>query len=141
MGIEIGATEYKARWKFWFTIILFSTMTPPIPLTSNAAAALAAISKEETVLLADEQCVQQETDNLEHLLMAKRKQREELAEKQKAAQTKLKEETKVRARMLVEAVVAEVRRAAKHANERAKDVAQKVTEELQRTQSPVKGKH
>ena len=53
---------------------------------------------------------------------------------------KRKEETKVRARTLADAVVAEVRWAMKHANEHAKDVAWKVTEELQRLQSPAKGK-
>ena len=46
----------------------------------------------------------------------------------------------MRARLLVEAAMAEVRQAAKCMNEHAKDAAQKVTEELQRLQSPVKGK-
>ena len=44
----------------------------------------------------------------------------------------------MRARTLVEAAMAEVRWAAKHTNERAKDAVQKVTEELQRLQSPAK---
>ena len=115
-------------------------MSTPLPSTSNAAAALAPISEEESALLADEHCVQQETDDLERLLAAKCQQHEELVEKQKAAQMKREEETKVRARMLAEAAMAEVRWAAKRANERTKDVAQKVTEELQRLQSPAKGK-
>ena len=42
--------------------------------------------------------------------------------------------------MLAEAAMAEVRRAAKCANERAKDMARQATEELQRLQSPAKGK-
>ena len=116
-------------------------MTPPIPSTSNVAATSAPISKEETALLADEQHVQQETDNLKRLLAAKCQQCEELAKKQKAAQMECKEETKVRARMLVEAVVAEVRQAAKHANKCTKDAAWKAMEELQRLQSLAKGKH
>ena len=115
-------------------------MTPPIPSTSNAAATLVPISKEEMALLADEQCIQQETDDLECLLTAKRKQHK-LAEKQKAAQMKHEEEMKVRARTLAEAVVAEVRQAAKRANKCAKDAVQKAMEELQRLQSPAKGKH
>ena len=53
---------------------------------------------------------------------------------------KQEEETKVRARTLAEAAMAEVRRAAKCANECAKDAAWKATEELQRLQSLVKGK-
>ena len=107
-------------------------MTPPMPSTSNVAATLAPISKEESALLADKCCVQQETDDLERLLAAKRQQHKELIEKRKAAQTKCEEETKVRARMLAEAVMAEVRQATKHVNECAKDVAWKVMEELQR---------
>ena len=74
------------------------------------------------------------------MLATKHQQRKELVEKWKAAQTKQEEETKVRARTLAEAVMAEVRQAAKRANECAKDMAQKVTEELQRLQSPAKGK-
>ena len=97
-----------------------------MPSTSNAAAASAPISKEESVLLADECCVQQETDNLKCLLAAKCQQHEELIEKWKAVQTKHEEEMKVRARTLVEAAMAEVRRATKHANERAKDMAWKI---------------
>ena len=116
-------------------------MTPPIPLTTNAAATSVPISEEETALLADKQCVQQEMDDLECLLAVKCKQREELAKKWKAVQMKHEEETKVRARTLVETAVAEVRQATKHTNECTKDAVQKVTEELQRLQSPVKGKH
>ena len=116
-------------------------MSTLIPSTLNAAATLVPISEEESALLTDEQHIQQEMDNLEQLLATKRQQHEELAEKWKVAQTKHKEEIKVRARTLTEAAMAEVRWAAKHTNERAKDVAQKATEELQRTQSPVKGKH
>ena len=115
-------------------------MSPPLPLTSNAVAALVPISEEESALLADKRCIQQEMDNLKCLLAAKRQQHEELVEKWKAAQTKREEETKVRAGMLTEAVMAEVRQAAKHANECAKDVAWKAMEELQRLQSPVKEK-
>ena len=115
-------------------------MSPPMPLTSNAAAASAPISEEESALLADEHRVQQETDDLECLLATKCQQREELVEKQKVAQTKQEEETKVRARMLAEAAMAEVRQAAKHVNECTKDTAWKVMEELQRLQSPAKGK-
>ena len=115
-------------------------MSPPMPSASNAAATLAPISEEESALLADEHCIQQETDDLEHLLATKCQQHEELIEKWKVAQTKHEEETKVRARMLVEAAMAEVRWAAKHANEHAKDAAWKATEELQRLQSPAKGK-
>ena len=100
----------------------------------------APISEEESALLADECCIQQETDNLERLLAAKRQQREELAEKRKVAQMKWEEEMKVRARMLAEAAMAEVRWAAKRTNERAKDAVWKATEELQRLQSPAKGK-
>ena len=84
-------------------------MSLPIPSTLNVVAVSAPISKEETALLADEQCVQQEMDNLECLLAAKCKQHKELADKWKAAQTKHEEETKVRARALMEAVAAEVR--------------------------------
>ena len=116
-------------------------MSLPIPLTSNVAAALVPISEEEMALLADEQRVQQETDDLKCLLAAKHKQCEELADKQKAAQTKCEEETKVRARALMEAAVAEVRQDTKHANECTKDAARKVNEELQRMQSPAKEKH
>ena len=112
-------------------------MSTPLPSTSNAAAASAPISEEESALLADECRVQQETDDLEHLLAAKCQQHEELVEKRKAAQMKREEETKVWARTLAEAVKAEVRRAAKRANEHAKDAARKATEELQ---SPAKGK-
>ena len=79
-------------------------------------------------------------DDHERLLASKCKQCKELAEKRKVVQMKREEETKVMARMLVEAVVAEVRRATKHANDRAKEAARKATEELQRLQSPVKGK-
>ena len=107
-------------------------MSSLIPETSNAAAMAVPISKEESVLLADEQCVQQEADDLKQLLAAKHQQREELAKQWKAAQTKHEEETKVRARMLAEAVMAEVRWAAKHANKCAKDAAWKATAELQR---------
>ena len=110
-------------------------MSTPLPSTSNVAAVSAPISEEESALLADKRRVQQETDDLECLLAAKCQQREELVEKWKAAQTKWEEETKVRARMLTEAAMAEVRRAAKHANECAKDVAWKVIEELQKLQS------
>ena len=46
-------------------------MSPPIHSNSNVAAASAPISKEEMALLADEQCIQQEMDDLEHLLAAK----------------------------------------------------------------------
>ena len=42
-------------------------MSPSIPSTLNAAAAPVPISEEESVLLADECCVQQEMDDLEHL--------------------------------------------------------------------------
>ena len=115
-------------------------MSPPLPSTSNAAAASAPISEEESALLADECRVQQETDDLECLLATKRQQHEELVEKQKVAQTKWEEETKVRARMLAEAAMAEVRQAAKHMNKHAKDAVQKVMEELQRLQSLEKGK-
>ena len=66
-----------------------------MPSTSNAAAASAPISKEESALLADECCIQQETDDLEHLLAAKCQQREELIEQWKAAQTKHEQEMKV----------------------------------------------
>ena len=111
-----------------------------MPSTSNAAAVSVPISKEESALLADERCIQQETDNLECLLAMKCKQREELAKKWKEVQTKHEEEMKVRARMLTEAAMAEVRWAAKHANERTKDVVRKAMEELQRLQSPAKGK-
>ena len=75
-------------------------MSPLLPLTSNAAAVPAPISKEESALLADECRVQQETDDLERLLATKHQQHEELVEKQKAAQMRREEETKVRARML-----------------------------------------
>ena len=112
-------------------------MSTPLPSTSNAAAVSVPISEEESALLADKCHVQQETDDLERLLAAKRQQHEELVEKRKAVQTKREEETKVRARMLTEAVMAEVRWATKCTNERAKDVAWKVMEELQ---SPAKGK-
>ena len=115
-------------------------MSTPIPLTSNVAAVSVPISEEESALLADQCRIQQEMDNLERLLAAKHQQCEELVEKWKAAQTKHEEETKVRARMLTEAVMAEVRWAAKHVNECTKDAARKVMEELQRLQSPVKGK-
>ena len=115
-------------------------MTPPISLTLNAATAIVPITKEEAALLADKQCVQQETDDLKHLLAEKCKQHEELSNKWKAAQTKWEAEMKVRARALVEAVVAEVRWAAKQANERVKDLVWKANEELQKLQSPVKGK-
>ena len=115
-------------------------MTPPVSLTSNAAAAIAPITKEEAALLADKQCVQQKTDDLECLLAKKRKQHKELSDKQKAAQMKWEAETKVRARVLAEAAVAEVRWAAKRANEWVKDLAWKVNEELQKSQSPAKGK-
>ena len=115
-------------------------MSPLLPSTSNAAAALAPISEEESALLADECHVQQETDDLEHLLAAKCQQHEELVEKQKAAQTRREEEMKVRVRMLAEAAMAEVRRATKHANECAKDAARKAMEELQRLQSLAKRK-
>ena len=81
-------------------------MTSPVPSTSNAAAVLVPISKEEMALHADEQCVQQETDNLEHLLTVKCKQRKELTKKWKVVQTKCEEEMKVRARTLTEAAVA-----------------------------------
>ena len=57
----------------WFTVTSSSAMSLPSPSTSNAAAGLVPISEEETALLADEQCVQQEMDNLERLLAAKRK--------------------------------------------------------------------
>ena len=112
-------------------------MSTPLPSTSNAATASAPISEEESALLADECRVQQEMDNLERLLATKRQQREELVKKRKAAQTKWEEETKVRARTLTEAAMAEVRWATKRVNEHAKDVAWKATEELQ---SPAKGK-
>ena len=115
-------------------------MLPPMPSTSNAAAVSAPISEEESALLADERRIQQETDDLKHLLAAKRQQHKQLIEKWKAVQTKHEEETKVRARTLTEAAMAEVRWAAKHTNERAKDTAWKVMEELQRLQSPAKGK-
>ena len=115
-------------------------MSLPIPSTLNVVAALVPISEEEMALPVDKQCVQQEMDNLEHLLATKCKQCEELVNKQKAAQTKHEEETKVRARVLMEAVVAEVRWATKCANKHVKDVVQKVTKELQRMQSPAKGK-
>ena len=61
-------------------------MSPPVSSTSNAAAMTAPIS--ETALLADKQCIQQEMDDLEHLLAEKCKQRKELADKWKAAQMK-----------------------------------------------------
>ena len=111
-----------------------------MPSTLNAAAVSAAISEEESALLADERRVQQEMDNLERLLATKCQQCKELIEKQKAAQTKCEEEMKVRARTLAEVAMAEVRRAAKCVNECAKDAVWKVTEELQRLQSPAKGK-
>ena len=117
-----------------------ATLSPPLPSTSNAAAASAPISEEESALLADEHRVQQETDDLERLLAAKHQQCEELVEKWKAVQTKREEETKVRARTLAEAAMAEVRQAAKRVNEHAKDAAWKAMEELQRLQSPAKGK-
>ena len=139
MGFKIGATEYKVWWKTWFHCYTLSQMSPLPPSTSNAAAAPAPIS-EESALLADECCIQQEMDDLKRLLAAKRQQCEELVEKQKVAQMRWEEETKVRARMLTEAVMAEVRQAAKHVNEHAKDVARKAMEELQRLQSPAKGK-
>ena len=121
--------------------LLYSVaMSPPLPSTSNAVAASVPISEEESALLADECCIQKETDDLERLLAAKHQQHEELVEKQKAVQTKWEEETKVRARTLAEAAMAEVRRAAKRANERAKDTARKAMEELQRLQSPARGK-
>ena len=123
------------------TVILFSTMSPPIPSTSNAAAALVPISEEEMALLADEQHVQQEMDDLKCLLATKCKQYEELSKKWKAAQTKCEEETKVRARALMEAAVAEVRQAEKCTNKCTRDAAWKANEELQRMQSPAKGKH
>ena len=82
-------------------------MSPPISSTSNAAAMIAPISKEETALLADEQHIQQETDDLEHLLTEKCKQRKELANKHKVAQSKWEVETKVRERALMEAAAAE----------------------------------
>ena len=63
-----------------------------------------------------------------------------LVEKRKAVQTKQEEEMKVRARMLAEAAMAEVRQVAKCVNECTKDAAQKATEELQRLQSLEKGK-
>ena len=116
-------------------------MSPPVSLTSNAATVIVPISEEETALLADEQRVQQETDDLERLLAEKRKQCEELADKQKAAQMKREAETKVRTRALTEAAVAEVRWAMKHANEHAKDLAQKANEQLQKSQSPASRKH
>ena len=115
-------------------------MSPPMPSTSNAAATSAPISEEESALLADERHIQQKTDNLKHLLATKCQLHGELVEKRKVVQMKCEEETKVRARLLVEAAMAEVRQAAKRMNEHAKDAAQKVTEELQRLQSPVKGK-
>ena len=98
------------------------------------------ITKEEAALLVDKQCVQQETHNLKRLLAEKHKQHEELTNKRKSAQTKREAETKVRARVLTEAAAAEVRWATKQANERAMDLVQKVNEELQKLQSPVKGK-
>ena len=131
--------EYKAQRKMWFHHYTLLQLSPPLPSTSNAVAASAPISEEESALLADKRCVQQEMDDLERLLAAKRQQHK-LVEKWKAAQTKQEEEMKVRARTLAEAVMAEVRQAAKHANKCAKDVARKVTEELQRLQSLAKGK-
>ena len=92
-------------------------MSPPNSSTSNAAAAIAPIINEEAVLLTDEHRVQQETINLKCLLAEKCKQREELSDKWKAVQAKQEAEVKVRGRMLAEAVVAEVRQAAKQAND------------------------
>ena len=122
------------------TELRFTTMTPPVSSTSNAATAIAPITEEEAALLADEQRVQQETDDLERLLAKKCKQREELSDKWKAVQMKREAETKVRARALVEVVVAEVRWSTKQANEHAKDLARKANKELQKSQSPAKGK-
>ena len=82
-------------------------MSPPMPSTLNAAAASAPISKEESALLADETRIQQEMDDLEHLLAAKCQQHEELIEKWKVVQTKHEEETNVRARTLAEVAMAE----------------------------------
>ena len=84
-------------------------MSPPISSTPNAAAVTVPITEEEAALLADEQHVQQETNDLKCLLGKKHKQREELASKRKAAQMKWEAEMKVRARVLMEAVAAEVR--------------------------------
>ena len=123
-----------------FSPLYSAAMSTPLPSTSNAATASAPISKEESALLADEHCVQQEMDDLERLLAAKHQQHEELVEKWKVAHTKWEEETKVRARTLAEAVMAEVRWATKHANERTKDAVRKAMEELQKLQSPAKGK-
>ena len=91
-------------------------MTPPISLTSNAAATIMPITDKEAALLADEQHVQQETDDLEHLA-EKCKQHEELSDKQKAVQAKWETEVKVRGRVLMEAMVVEVRQAVKWVNE------------------------
>ena len=63
-------------------------MSPPVSSTLNVAAMTVPISEEESAILTDEQRVQQETDDLECLLATKHKQREELADKRKAAQTK-----------------------------------------------------
>ena len=115
-------------------------MSPPIPLTMNVATASVPISEEETALLADEQHIQQETNDIERLLATKHKECKDLAEKWKVAQMKCEEETKVRARTLAEVVVAEVRWATKHANDHTKDMVRKATDELQRLQSPAKGK-
>ena len=56
-------------------------------------------------------------------------------------QVKWEVEVKVRGRMLAEAVVAEVRWAAKQVNDQVRDLAWKVNDELWKSQSPVKGKH
>ena len=92
-------------------------MTPPISSTSNAAATIMPVIDEEAALLIDEQHVQQETNDLKHLLAKKCKQCKELSDKQKAAQVKREMEAKVRARVLAEAAVAEVRWATKWVNE------------------------
>ena len=115
-------------------------MTPPIPLTTNVATMLVPISEEETALLADEQHIQQETNDLKCLLATKHKEHEDLAKKWRVAQTKREEEMKVRARTLAEAVVAEVRQATMCVNNCAKDAVQKAMDELQRLQSSAKGK-
>ena len=116
-------------------------MTPPVSSTSNVAAAIMPITEEEAALLVDKQRVQQETNDLEHLLAEKHKQHKEFSDKRKAAQMKREAETKVRARVLAEVVVAEVRRAVKQENKCAKDLAWKANEELQKSQSSAKGKH
>ena len=91
-------------------------MSPPISSILNVAAEIVLIIDEEAVLLTDKQQIQQETDDLEHLLAEKHKQHKELSDKWKTVQAKQEVEAKMRGRMLAEAVAAEVRWAAKRVN-------------------------